>query len=180
MPRHGIPGVTQAHPVQYKFVDEPERKREIQTNWERFLRENPAHRPGRANRTPYDPCPIHNLAAGAPAERCLPRCLDTKLSKALRAFLDHEEPWHVEHEGVRYPILFGHPYEVFAMSCAPKLQAFLRALPDGAGDNLAFYVADDDVTWYTIPITGLFIQNRRLPAPRGWIEVTSTTVRTVP
>lgn len=178
MPRHGIANVKQAHPVHHRWVGK-ERGRQIQQNWERFLRNNPGYRPVSAPWNSAVPCLKHNIAAESARARCYSRCIDEESRKRLGELLDHEEGWHVVHDGVAVPVLFGHPYKVCAGHAADIVE-FLNGLPEKLGEELAIYMCEGEDAWYTVPTEGLFIQSRRLPAVRGWFEVTSKGSRWVP
>ena len=171
MPVHGIPHVTAAHPTQWKWVDES-RRAAIQGTWEQFLRNNPRHRPGQAPGVSDRPCIVHNLAGGLPRERCIRQCLTPALYQELGSYLDHEEPWHyADDAGIMQPVLFGHPYLPIEEH-GKRLKAFLRALPDRAGEKLAIYVSTDEEGWYAVPTTGMLIQNRMTTPIKDWQKIT--------
>ena len=171
MPRHEIPHVTAAHPIQWNWADES-RRTTIQETWERFLQNNPRHRPGQAPGVSNRPCIIHNLAGGLPRARCITRCLTPALHQELGTYLDHEEPWHcTDDAGISQPVLFAHPYLPIEEH-DKRLMAFLRALPDRAGERLAIYVSTDEESWYVVPTTGMLIQNRMMTPIKHWQKIT--------
>lgn len=147
MPKHGIAGVKKAHPVQYKFCRDKERRTQIQHNWERFLRNNPGYRPAHPPWSRPAPCIVHNIAAIAPRKRCNGGCISGKTRTRLDEMLDHYEPWHVVDDGQTVPVLFGHPYLVTS-GYGNELIEFLKGLPGGTGESLAiFEVTVEGARW---------------------------------
>ena len=153
----------------------------VQKNWERFLRNNPKHKPGGIPRQMCEPCIVHNIG-GSVVRHCYQRCVSHTLYKEMAGYLDHHEGWRCETELGPRPVLFGHPYAVHIddPDSARRITDFLRKLPDGSGDRIAVYIGPEADSWYQVNLCGVLIQHIDLPAIRGWLRVTTTGHHRVP
>ena len=178
-PKHGIPGVRRARSPHYRFMPPGEGRDRAQKNWERFLRNNPRHRPGEIPRHSRMPCLVHNIAGGD-HRHCFRRCISEELHEELRSYLDHSEGWHCDSRTGPRPVLFGHPYNVHDEYSGPRFTEFLNKLPDGAGQWIAVHIGPREDSWYVLAVAGVLIQHIDLPPIRGWMRATATGQHRVP
>ena len=153
----------------------------VQKNWERFLRNNPSHKPETVPYQMYEPCIVHNVG-GTAIRQCGRRCVSHAIYKEMTGYLDHHEAWRCETDLGPRPVLFGHPYTVHIDNPGSVLRIteFLKKLPEESGDRIAVYIGPEKDSWYALNLCGVLIQHIDLPAIRGWLRVTTTGHRRVP
>ncbi|MCY4511194.1 MAG: hypothetical protein OXG35_30155 [Acidobacteria bacterium] len=178
-PKHRIPGVRRARFPHYRSMDPGKARDRAQKNWERFLRNNPSHKPSPVPRQIAEPCIVHNVA-GHSERHCRWRCIGPELYRKLTSILDHGEGWHCVTDARPRPVLFGHPYTIDDTDSAGTLADFLASLPDGAGHRIAVYIGPLDDSWYKVALHGVLMQDVDLPPIRGWMRVTTTSFHRVP
>ena len=168
---HRIPGVARAHPAQWKGAD-PSNRSWVQWNWERFLRRNPALRPGSPKNFRWGAIAwlVTHTALRSRAGCTRPDCPGCGSRPLLEAMFDHGELWQTQSDGVTVPVCMGHPYRGTEELREMAAQVIAACTPYTS--NLAAYIGEGEQDWYNPPSSGcILFQPADAPPVHGWNRV---------